>query len=348
MPRDSNHLNIVRAAALSGFETLVRDLGGDAATILRSCALDIEDLDDPERYIPYRNVALAVEEAARLLQVRDFGLLLCAMQDVNSLGLLALVIQSASSVREGVLLGAKHVYFHNPALGYRNFMDSGEGLECVEVFQRLTALPSLPQVTEICVAYLCRIVGMLSDGTLRPAAIHFRHAPVGADTQYRRHLGQTPRFNAAFDGISVDPLAWRRPIPSRNQLLQQFVERFLVGSSLPREQSVSDQASNVLRSLVRAGMADLGTVASAMGQHPRTLQRRLRAEGAVFEELRDAARKTWARQLLVQPGLSLIHIAHLLGFADQSVLTRACQRWFGAAPKRLRQDATAPRALSTS
>lgn len=339
-------MNFTRAAALAGFEELVQRCAGDAAAILRSCGLAPGDLADPERYLPNNAVALAIEEAARVLGVRDFGLRLCALQGVETLGLLGLIIQSAPTVREGMMQGAKYVHFHNPTLGYRTFMAPGEGLEYVEVFSRLPSLPDMPQVTEICVAYLCRLADVLSEGALRPAAIHLRHGPVGSGAQYRRHLGQLPHFHAAFDGIALDPLAWRQPMPRHNRLLQQFVERFLLGSSAGLDAGVADQVRAMLGNLVRMGMADLGEVARALGQHPRTLQRRLQAEGSVFEELRDAARKDWARQLLEQPGLSLAQAAQLLGYSDQAVLTRACQRWFGCTPRQLRQGFQAQRRLS--
>ncbi|MCZ0735662.1 AraC family transcriptional regulator [Phreatobacter sp. AB_2022a] len=348
MQGDPKHLNVVRAAALAGFGDLVSRLGGDPTAILRSCALDPAALADPDRSLPYRNVTRAIDMAARNLATADFGLRLCALQDVHSLGLLALVMQSASSVREAMMLGARYVYFHNSALGYRSFMDPGGELECLEVFQRLEADAEMLQVTEICVSYQCRLLVLLSGGAVRPAAIHFRHAPIGSEAQYCRHLGQMPRFNAAFDGVSVNSLAWRRPLPpndrspQHNQLLQRFVGGFLMGLSPPRVQPVADQVRNVLGNLVRTDMTDLGTVARVLGQHPRALQRRLKAEGAAFEDLRDAARKEWARQLLLQQGLGLAQVADLLGFADQSVLTRACQRWFGATPKRLRRNAAAP------
>lgn len=341
MPADPSAVSLVRAAALAGFEELVRAHGGDPAAILRTCGLSLVDLADPERYVSDQAASLAAEEAARALGVRDFGLRLCALQGLETLGLLGLVIQSAPTVREGMMQGAKYIHFHTTTLGYRTFMAPDEGLECVEVFQRPQSLPDLPQVTELRVAYMCRLAHMLSDGALRPTAIHFRHEPVGSSAQYRRHLGQLPRFRAAFDGIALDPLAWRQPMPRHNRLLQQFVERFLLGVLPGREAGVADQVRSVLGNLVRVGMADLSTVAHALGQHPRTLQRRLRAEGAVFEELRDDARKAWVSQLLAQPSLSLGHIAQLLGYADQSVLTRACQRWFGASPRRLRRGSHA-------
>ncbi|RGE41391.1 AraC family transcriptional regulator [Comamonas testosteroni] len=341
-------LTSVRAASLAGFEDLVRAHDGDPCVILRACGLVPNDLTDPERYLPGHAVALALEEAARVLGVHDFGLRLCAQQGVETLGLLGLVIQSAPTVREGMMQGGKYVHFHNPTLSYRTFMAPDEGLEYVEVISRLPSLDHMPQGTEICVAYMCRLVHVLSEGALRPAAIHLRHAPVGSCAQYRRHLGQLPRFGSSFDGIAIDPLAWRQPMPRHNRLLQQFVERFILGATPGKDASMTDQVRNVLANLVRMGMADLPSVARALSQHPRTLQRRLQAEGAAFEELRDTARKTWVAQLLAQRDLSLGDIAQLLGYSDQAVLTRACQRWFGLAPRQLRLSSSrvSPRDLT--
>ncbi|CAB5716061.1 Arabinose-binding domain of AraC transcription regulator, N-term [Delftia tsuruhatensis] len=340
MTVDPPAVNLVRAASLAGFVELVQAQGGDAVAILGSCGLGMDDLGDPERYLPGHAVAQAIEEAARALDMRDFGLRLCARQGVETLGLLGLVIQSASTVRDGMIQGGKYVHFHNPTLGYRTFMTPDGRRECVEVFQRSASMPSLPQVTELCVAYMCRLVDVLSGGSIRPAGIHLRHAPVGSGAQYRRHLGMLPVFHAPFDGISIEPLAWRQPMPGHNRLLQQFLERFLLGTSGGPGADTGEQVQSLLDNLVRAGMADLGTVARMLGLHTRTLQRRLQAQGIVFEALRDGARRAWAGQLLAQPGLSLGQIAQLLGYADQSVLTRACQRWFGRAPRQLRSGGT--------
>lgn len=339
MPVDSS-ASLVRAAALAHFDELVRSLGGDPAVLLRACGLALDDLADLDRYLPYRCVARAIEDAPRALAVPDFGLRLCALQSVETLGLLSLAIQAAPTVREGMMQVDKYIHFHNPALTFRTFMSPGEGLECLGVIHRLQPLAEMPQVTEICVSYLCRLVDMLSEGALHPVAIHLRHAPLGSSAQYRRHMGQVPHFRAAFDGIAMDPLAWRRPLLLHNRLLQQFVERFLLGLGLPsgREASMADQVRGVQGNLMRVGIADLGAVARVLDQHPRTLQRRLCAEGVVFEDLRDAEKRAWVRQLLDQPGLSLGEISNLLGFADQSVLTRACRRWFGAAPRQLRRS----------
>jgi AraC-like DNA-binding protein len=339
VPPTPFHTSVVRAGALAGFEELVRQAGADPVPILGAGALRPGDLADPDRYISHRSAVLVLEEAAQALDMPDFGLRLCASQDLSFMGMLALVMQSAPTVREGMLLGGKYSHFHAPGLVFRPFQDTQAGLECVEVFARRSDLPCSPQATEHAVGHLCRLMALLSDHALRPSAIHLRHAPVGSARQYLHHLRQPPRFHAAFDGIAIDPLAWRRPMPRHNHLLGQFVQRFLLGLMPSRERTVVEQAEEVLRGLTRAGMADLARVAQALGLHPRTLQRRLQAEGVRFGELLDAQRKAWAGELMVQRSLPLADIAQLLGFADQSVLTRACRRWFGATPRQLRGQA---------
>jgi AraC-like DNA-binding protein len=330
-------MKLVRAASLVGFVEIVHAEGGDPSAILGRWGLCLEDLVNPERYLPGQAVASVIEEAASVLEVPDFGLRLCALQGVETLGLLGLIIQSASTVRDGMIQGGKYVHFHNPTLGYRTFVTPDGQRECVEVFHRYASSPALPQVTELCVAYMCRLLDVLSGGRIRPVSIHLRHSPVASGSQYRHHLGMLPSFRASFDGISIDPVAWRQPMPSHNPLLQRFVERFLLSAPAARGAAVSDQVRTLLGNLVRAGMADLGSIAGILGIHPRTLQRRLRLEGSAFEELRDGERKAWASQLLEQQSLSLGQIAQLLGFSDQAVLTRACQRWFGNSPRKLRK-----------
>ena len=331
----------VRAGALTEFAALVRELGGNPASILRGCGLHLRDLARPDHYISHRSAILAVEAAAHALGVRDFGLRLCVRQDVSFLGTLALIMQSARSVREGFVLGIKYSHFHAPCLGYRIFRSDDMKLEFVEVFLRSDDLPDAPQATEHAVGHLCRLVSLLSDHGLQPSGIHFRHQRVGAESQYRRHLGQLPQFGAAFDGLSVDPLAWRQPTVRHNRQLQHFVERFLLALAPRREWPVAAQVVSVLHNLMRTGLFDLGSVARVMALHPRTLQRRLHAEGKSFDALLDAERKSWAAELMAQRSLALADVAQLLGFADQSVFTRACRRWFGTTPKGLRQDVQA-------
>ena len=73
-------------------------------------------------------------------------------------------------------------------------------------------------------------------------------------------------------------------------------------------------------------------VATQFALHPRTLQRRLAAEGTTFADLVDHLRRDMAVRYLRDTDLGLDHLSRELGYAEQSVLTRSCRRWFGQRP----------------
>lgn len=329
--------NIVRAGALEHFAPLVRSLDGDPARLLDQAGIDIRSLADPDRYLPYRNVLRAIESGASALGVPDFGLRLAASQDLSFLGTLWLAIQGARSVRDGLLIAGEHLHFHTPGLAVELRKGADESHEEVALRFLLDGLPPLPQATEHAISHMCELVRVLSDGALAPAAIHLRHAPVAARHLYRAHLGQIPVFKSSFDGISIDAVAGRRSLPRQNDQLHTFVDRYLIGAAPRQQEPLADQVRQTLNSQMRLGPANLVTVASVLRLHPRTLQRRLLSAGQTFEVLKDAARREFAIELLARDDLGLSLVAQLLDFADQSVLTRACRRWFDQPPSAVRR-----------
>src|SRR4029453_11962838 len=68
----------------------------------------------------------------------------------------------------------------------------------------------------------------------------------------------------------------------------------------------------------------------------RTLQRRLRAEGLVFERLFDDVRREQAIPLLADPTLPVSDVAGLLGYVEQSSFSHAFRRWTGMSPREWR------------
>jgi AraC-like DNA-binding protein len=82
----------------------------------------------------------------------------------------------------------------------------------------------------------------------------------------------------------------------------------------------------------------LEKVASALFLTPRTLQRHLADEGLRFQPLLDTTRQHLAEQYLSDNRLQLTDIADLLGYSDQSALTRAFKRWTGHTPKDIRKS----------
>jgi AraC-like DNA-binding protein len=105
----------------------------------------------------------------------------------------------------------------------------------------------------------------------------------------------------------------------------------------PRDTARHDLIATVrvlLEMLMPMGEASLGSVARALGMHPRTLQRRLHAHGLSLSDLLDQQRRAMAGRIVLERRMSLTELALTLGYSEQSAFNHAFERWFGEAPRR--------------
>ena len=78
--------------------------------------------------------------------------------------------------------------------------------------------------------------------------------------------------------------------------------------------------------------ATVEKAAAALAMSPRSLQRRLGEAALRFQGVLDAVRRDMATIYLRDPGLSVLDVALLLGYAEQSSLTRSFRGWFRCTP----------------
>lgn len=334
--------DIIRAGALSEYGNLMQELGEAPDEWLADVGLTEQQLADPDRYLAYSRVLLAIEAPALKRSIRDFGLRLADRQSLDFLGTLALAIRNAGSIRAGILAVCKHLSFHTPGAK----VELSEKVHANQVLVKfrllVSPMPAMPQSTEHAVAHIVKVVRLLSEGRIKPQRICFRHAMQGESASYRQYLGQQPDFLADFDGIVLDTAESRQPLPIQNPELQSFIERFLMASAPANDEPFEEQVRDVLMRLMMVRPAGLADLAIAMHLHPRTLQRRLASHAVTFEQIQDDIRQKLCLKYLHEPSIPLSHIAVLVGYSDQSVLTRSCRRWFGKTPTQLRREHSLP------
>lgn len=98
--------------------------------------------------------------------------------------------------------------------------------------------------------------------------------------------------------------------------------------------------ANTVQALLGLGLAgeSVEAIAARLDITPRTLARRLGAEGTSFRELREAVRRTQAEKYLGLTMMSATDIAIALGFSDVTAFARAFRRWKGVSPMQYRAD----------
>ncbi|WP_028104196.1 AraC family transcriptional regulator [Pseudoduganella violaceinigra] len=178
----------------------------------------------------------------------------------------------------------------------------------------------------------------LAGATLPPASLSLAHDggdPAG-HAEYLRVFGALPRFNAPSNVAQFDAamLAW--PVPNADvslyPVLQQHAEQLLRQRAVPAAAGIAAQVHQAIVRRLAQGQVRVASVAEEMGMSPRTLQRKLADAGASFQQVLDEARFALARDYLRQPGLSLVDIAFLLGYQEQSAFTHAFREWSGMNP----------------
>ena len=92
-------------------------------------------------------------------------------------------------------------------------------------------------------------------------------------------------------------------------------------------------------SLLAEGDPALERAAVALGTSPRSLQRKLNAEGTTWQKLVGETRKRLADTLVREGELSLTEVAYRLGFADLSGFSKSFRKWFGVSATDFRSDA---------
>ena len=88
-----------------------------------------------------------------------------------------------------------------------------------------------------------------------------------------------------------------------------------------------------MEAMLATGEVRIDRVAADMGLSRQTLYRRLKEEGATFEELLDGLRHRLALRYLRADQLSVKAAAYRLGFSDPAAFSRAFKRWTGSSPR---------------
>jgi AraC-like DNA-binding protein len=176
------------------------------------------------------------------------------------------------------------------------------------------------------------------------AELQFAHPQDADDFEYVRVFGTLPRFGAPSHAATFPAELLEWPVPHADTrlypVLQQHAEQLLQQRTHADEGIAARVQAAIIRNLAHDRVR-LSTIADELSLTPRTLQRKLAEAGASFQQVLDQARYALATDYLRQPNLSLVDIAFLLGYQEQSAFTHAFKEWSGTNPGAWRERAVA-------
>ena len=155
---------------------------------------------------------------------------------------------------------------------------------------------------------------------------------------YRDYFHAEVQFDARATAIVI-PAEWRKlRCPFADRAMYAAASTTLIALAR-RLDGLDYTAARVEQLMTTNGDPGLPLAEAALllGVSRRTLGRRLQEAGTTYEFLRDSHRRQRAEALLRERSLTATEVASRLGYADPANFARACRRWFGSSPGRLRQ-----------
>lgn len=154
--------------------------------------------------------------------------------------------------------------------------------------------------------------------------------------EYARVLGDMPVFGAEANVASFNAAMLNWPVPNADvslyPVLRQHAEQLLRQRGASQPPAITQQVHAAIVANLAHGQVRLASIADELKLSPRTLQRKLSEAGATFQQVLDQARFALAKDYLRRPELSLIDIAFLLGYQEQSAFNHAFKEWAGVNP----------------
>lgn len=330
----------ITARYLRGLLDYVRTTGASLAPVLSAMGMSEAMLRDPDRLIPHAlqddifaaaehitgdpNIGLHAGESTHVMHFGIVGQL--ALTCATGGDLLALQVRYQSLIGNGVRSSLK-------------LTPEAAVLE-IDVLRDATSRHSL----EYTLAAQITLARLLAGPQFGATRFEFRHPEPPASHEQRRVFASDVVYGRPHIRVCFPASVITLPLVGGDHALHPTLEaearRRLEALAVRVEHTDSEVAryQRYIAERLSGGAPSVEQTADAMGTSVRTLQRRLSIHDLNYRDVVEQVRRAAATSLIHDPSLSLLDVALLLGFSDQSAFNRAFRRWFQTTPSEMREQ----------
>ena len=321
---------LVRAGGALAMVDALRAFGVDPVEVLSEVGIREELLDDPDNLISYRLRGRLLAHCVSRTGCPHFGLLVGERMNLNSLGIVGVLIGNAPDVGAALDGLTRLLYLHAQGSETSLTVEGSEAILSFSVMQRLVA--ATDQLGDGALVMMRNIMRTLCGPSFRLAEVRFAHRKPEDVQPYRRCFRAPLRFDAEQNALvfSREWLSVRRP--GSDIELQRVLQKQIGILEAEFSDDFPAQVQRVLRYMLPTDHGSAEEIAALFSIHPRTLGRRLEDSGTNFRELVENVRFEIARQMLEDTSRSIGQIAASLAYGRASAFTRAFRRWSGTTP----------------
>jgi len=320
----------VRIGPITTLPRVLHNLGFCLEAVLAPSGISADILSHPDNAVPYPTLSRILSDSVAVTGRDDIGLLVGAEAHASQLGLVGFLLQQAGDVRGS--LGDLARYLHYSDRGAVVRVWEADGLAALGYAIYEADAEDTAQIYDGAIAIACNILRDLCGPQWTPVEVMLARREPAHPVEYERVFGAPIRFDAEQSAVLFSAHWLDAPVrhsdPELRRLLQEQIDLLEAEES----GSVTEQVRRLVRVLLLTSVGSLGSLSELLNMTPRTLARRLAAEGTSFKQISDEVHYSVARQYLANTALSITEVSLAMKYSEASAFTRAFRGWAGQSP----------------
>lgn len=315
----------------------------DLTPVLASLGITEPDLRDPDCRVENARLSQTMQLCAELCEDENIGLHCSEAMQIQHLGLVGILVMCCSSTREVFELHSRYGALVGNGLHTR-YVEQGEEL-CMEVTVPEGHFPLHRHDYEFSLGGWLRLFMQLVGEPSAPLRIELPYPAPDDDSEIRSLVKAPISYGHAQARVYFPERFAHLPLMAADPALKQTLEaqarkrlQELRGELVESDPQLTEIRRRIAEKLAY-GVPTIEQIAEDMQVAVRTLQRQLDNRSSSYSQLLEQVRAEMAKQAMSKPELSLVDVALMLGFAEQSSFARAFKRWFGMSPGAWRKHA---------
>jgi AraC-like DNA-binding protein len=294
------------------------------------------DLANPELRVPCRVAHDLLTRTVKRSGDQALGVKAGEMFEPGLLDVATLAARSCATLRDSIVCALRFVDLTDQSLRVQLIEESEHAiLRCWR-----TEDPNLPALNDFTLISTCALIRESTRRRVDPLEVHFKHHQATDAVTYARIFeGAVIKLGMPYNALVFRRSALDEVLAHAHPGLQNAYEvraKTLL-SRLNTTETVTERVHQIIDAQLRVGEASMPGVARELSVSVATLRRHLQREGQGFSDILEEVRRTLAEEHLSNSNMSIMEIAHALGFSHVAAFYRAFRRWFhGVTPTELR------------
>ncbi len=333
MKEQPNPLALLRVRYAIAFLRGLEEKGIDGRALWREAGLAETLLEDPEAWMPVRDLCAFLEVAVHRTGYETLGLDagIAPRRQHSEFSLKLLLSPTLYETLSSICSSAHE---EDTSANWRLVRD--RSTVWMQSEHRGEPSEGARQIGYFRYACLLEIVRFAADETWLPTRVDFQSGRCGSALKSKLLDGVEVQFNRPQMQFSIPPLLLSRPlhnIPDAPVGLSHYTASI---------DSFESALLEVVRYQMLSGKPQLDDAAHRLGLSRRTLQRRLAEQNVTYQRLLQHVRMETAKEWLSEAEYSVTDIASRLGYGKVTNFSRAFRKGFGTTPREYRQLVNSP------